>query len=97
MARKGKKKANKKPKPDLSTMKDVVAKAVASKKLVRLWKDALLKDEVLQLRQRLEKTQGERESLLKRAAEREDQHEAVFDTLKQRVTDAEREIQVSPE
>lgn len=97
MARKGKKKANKKPKPDLSTMKGGVAKAIASKKLMRLWEDALLRDEVLQLRQRLEKTQGERESLLKLAAEREAQHEAIFDTLKQKVVDAEGEIHVSQE
>ena len=94
MARKSKKKARKKPKHDLSTMRGVVAKAVTSRKLMRLWQDALLKDEVLELRQRLEKTQGERESLIKRAAEREGQHEAVFDTLKQRVADAHAEIQV---
>lgn len=95
MARKSKKKGRKKtPKPKLTAMQDVVAKAVTSKKLMRLWQDALLKDEVIDLKQRLEKAQVERKSLRKYAAEREDQQEAVFDTLKERVTVAQAEIQV---
>lgn len=95
MARKSKKKGRKKtPKPKLTAIQDVVAKAMASKKLMRLWQDALLRDEVIDLKQRLEKAQSERESMRKRAAEREDQQEAVFDTLKQRVAVAQAEIQV---
>eukprot|EP00752_Nemacystus_decipiens_P007273 g6510.t1 len=94
MARKSKKKRRAKgPKPKLTSVQDVVAKAVTSKKLMRLWQDALLRDEVIDLKQRLQKAQEERESMRRRAAEREDQHEAVFDTLKQRVAVAQAEIQ----
>lgn len=93
MARKGKKKRRNKN-PKLTTMQDVVAKAATSRKLIRMWQDSLLKDEVIDLKQRLEKAQGERDSLRKRAAEREDQQEAVFDTLKDRVVVAQAEIQV---
>lgn len=75
-------------------MQDVVAKAVTSKKLMRLWQDALLRAEVDDLKQRLQKAQEGRESMRKRAAERQDQQEAVFDTLKQRVAVAQAEIQV---
>lgn len=96
MARKSKKKGRKKaPQPKLTAMTDVVAKAVTSRKLMRLWQDALLRDEVSDLKQRLEKAQVERENLRKRTAEREDQQEAVFDTLKERVAAAQAEIQVN--
>lgn len=96
MVRKNKKKKGKKgPGPKLAAMTDVVAKAMTSKKkLMRLWQDTLVREEVIDLKQRLEKAQGERESLRKRAAEREDQQEAVFDTLKERVAVAQAEIQV---
>lgn len=95
MARKGKKKGRTKaPKPKLTSVKDVVAKAVTSKKLMRLWQDTLLRDEVIDLKQRLQKAQEERESMRRRAAAREDQQEAVFDTLKQRVAAAQTEIHV---
>lgn len=96
MARKGKKKrGDKKPTPKLTSMSDVVAKATTSGKLMRLWQDTILRDEVIDLKQRLEKAQGERDSLQKRATEREDQQEAVFDTLKDRVVVAQTEIQVN--
>ena len=98
MARKSKKKGRKKaPKPKLISVQDVVAKAVTSKKLMRLWQDTLLRDEVVDLKQRLQKAQEERESLRRRAAEREDQQEAVFDTLKERVAAAQGEIHVRKE
>lgn len=95
MARKRKKKRrNKNPTPKLTSMSDVVAKAKTSRKLIRLWEDAILKDEVIYLKQRLEKAHGERDSLRKRAAAREDQQEAVFKTLKEKVIVAQEEIQV---
>ncbi|CAM9137443.1 unnamed protein product [Ectocarpus sp. 13 AM-2016] len=93
MARKRRKKGKRKPKPKLTTITDVVAKAVTSRKLMRLWNEALLSDEVKDLRQRLAKAENDREALRKRAAEREDQQEAVFETLKERVVIAQSEIQ----
>lgn len=55
---------------------------------------ALAADEILLLQQRVGNLYGERERLRQRAAEREEQQEAVFDTLKQRVINAQTEIQV---
>lgn len=94
MARKRKKKGKRKSKPKLTTITDVVGKAVTSRKLMRLWNEALLSDEVKDLRQRLVKAENDREALRKRTAEREDQQEAVFDTLKERVVISQSEIQV---
>lgn len=95
MARKGKKKRrNKNSTRKLTSMTKVVPKATTSRKLMRLWQDAILRDEVVDLKQRLQKAQGERDNLRKRASEREDQQEAVFDTLKERVIVAQSEIQV---
>ena len=96
MTRKTKKKGRKKgPKPKLTSVKDVVAKAVTSKKIMRLWQDALLRDEVIDLKERLRKAQEERESMRRRAADREDQQEAVVDTLERSVAAAQAEIHVS--
>lgn len=95
MVRKRKKKGKRKSKPKLTAITDVVAKAVTSRKLMQLWNEALLSDEVKDLRQRLDKAETDREAMRKRAAEREDQQEAVFDTLKERVVIAQSEIQVA--
>ncbi|CAM9102946.1 unnamed protein product [Scytosiphon promiscuus] len=95
MARKDRKKKgrNKRRVETLTAVKDVVTKATKSKKIMRLWRDTVLQEEVVDLRSRLEKAHNERGSLRKRIAEREDQQEAVFDTLKERVIVAQAEIQ----
>lgn len=96
MGRKGKKKGRKKRKEEtaLTAVKDVVTKAMKSKTVMRLWQDTVLHEELMDLKRRLEKAHGERDSLQKRIGEREDQQEAVFDALKERVIVAQAEIQV---
>ncbi|CAM9116501.1 unnamed protein product, partial [Hapterophycus canaliculatus] len=95
MGRKGKKKVRNKRRAEtsLATVKGVVTKAMESKKVMRLWQDAILREELMELKRRLEAAHGERDSLRKRIVEREDQQEAVFDTLKERVVVAQAEIQ----
>lgn len=99
MPRRGKKRGRNKrraPTTTLTTVKDVVTKAMKSKKIMQLWQDTVLHEELVDLKRRLEKAHSERDSLRKRVAEREDQQEAVFDSLKERVIVAQAEIQVEP-
>ena len=71
-------------------MREVVDSAM----LINMLEKATAADQIIQLQQRVGCLQTEREQLRQRAAESEDQRDAVFNSLKQTVVDAQTEIQV---
>lgn len=98
-----KKKIKKVKKPPSKTTKANTERAgrprqlvdVASAALKRMFDAASAAEEILFLKEQVKVLKGERQRLRKRSAEQESQREAVFATLKRRVTDAQAEIQAS--
>lgn len=94
---KSKPRSRPKPKSKTRSKRKGLLGVITSDVAIKMVKEAVAADEIFHLKQRVVFLRAEREQLKRRVTKREEQQEAVFDTLKQRVFDGQAEIQVNEE